>query len=77
MHDVMLDEMGRVPVETWLHVIPQLIARIDVKAPLVQKLVKKLLVDVGKVRAEVVLRRRPRARCCLAPRCTRKRSSTR
>lgn len=47
--------MGRVPVETWLHVIPQLIARIDTHQPLIQSLIKKLLVDVGKVHPQALV----------------------
>jgi FKBP12-rapamycin complex-associated protein len=49
VHDMLLTEIGRVPIETWLHVIPQLIARIDTNAPLVAMLIKKQLVDIGKV----------------------------
>ncbi|KAJ3138476.1 phosphatidylinositol kinase- protein kinase tor1 [Physocladia obscura] len=39
---------GSVSVDTWLQVIPQLIARIHSRSPDIQKLVHKLLSDVGK-----------------------------
>ncbi|KAI9352104.1 armadillo-type protein [Obelidium mucronatum] len=39
---------GSVSVDTWLQVIPQLIARIHSHSPDIQKLVHKLLSDVGK-----------------------------
>ncbi|KAJ3212943.1 phosphatidylinositol kinase- protein kinase tor1 [Entophlyctis luteolus] len=39
---------GSVSVDTWLQVIPQLIARIHSHSPDIQKLVQKLLTDVGK-----------------------------
>lgn len=37
-----------VSIETWLQVIPQLIARIDTSRQLISRLVHQLLVDIGK-----------------------------
>jgi len=45
--------MGHVPMVTWLHVIPQLIARIDTNAVLVQKLIKRQLVEIDKRHPQV------------------------
>jgi FKBP12-rapamycin complex-associated protein len=39
---------GTVSIDTWLEVIPQLIARIHATSPLVRRLIHQLLADVGK-----------------------------
>jgi phosphatidylinositol kinase/protein kinase (PI-3 family) len=39
---------GSVPVETWLAVLPQIIARIHSNTPAVRTLIQRLLIDIGK-----------------------------
>ena len=45
-----------VSIDTWLQVIPQLIARIDAPSELVQKQIDKLLTDIGKRHPQVNIR---------------------
>ncbi|CAF4657655.1 unnamed protein product [Rotaria sp. Silwood1] len=44
-----------VPVEVWLHVLPQLIARIDSPRPLVHQLIRHLLIDVGRQHPQALI----------------------
>ena len=53
MHQVLMEGMKTVPKNTWLQVVPQLIARIDSPKDLVRNLIHSLLVDVGKQHPQV------------------------
>ena len=53
MHQVLMERMKTVPKNTWLQVVPQLIARIDSPKDLVRNLIHSLLVDVGKQHPQV------------------------
>ncbi|KAI9341262.1 armadillo-type protein [Zopfochytrium polystomum] len=44
-----------VTVDTWLQVIPQLIARIHAPSPLVRRLIHQLLIDVGKEHPQALI----------------------
>lgn len=48
VYDALVGGLKGVPVETWLQVIPQLIARIDTPRQLVGRLIHQLLIDIGK-----------------------------
>uniref|UniRef100_A0A915JVW2 non-specific serine/threonine protein kinase n=1 Tax=Romanomermis culicivorax TaxID=13658 RepID=A0A915JVW2_ROMCU len=48
VYDTLYEGVKTVRVETWLQVIPQLIARIDTPRQLVSRLIMQLLMDVGK-----------------------------
>ena len=53
MHQVLMEGMKTVPKNTWLQVVPQLIACIDSPKDLVSNLIHSLLVDVGKQHPQV------------------------
>lgn len=44
-----------VPLETWLQVIPQLIARIDIPKVLVNQIIQQLLIDVSKCHPQAII----------------------
>lgn len=48
VYDALVDGMKLIEINTWLQVIPQLIARIDTHRSLVGSLVHQLLIDIGK-----------------------------
>lgn len=48
VYDALVDGMKWIEINTWLQVIPQLIARIDTHRSLVGQLVHQLLIDIGK-----------------------------
>lgn len=48
VYDALVDGMKLIEINTWLQVIPQLIARIDTHRSLVGQLVHQLLIDIGK-----------------------------
>lgn len=48
VHEAVVDGIKTVSIETWLQVIPQLIARIDTPRQLVGDLILQLLKDIGK-----------------------------
>lgn len=48
------DGFTKVPVETWLAVLPQIIARIHSNTPAVRKLISTLLVDIGRIHPQVL-----------------------
>ena len=50
---MLVEGMKTVPKNTWLQVVPQLIARIDSPKDLVRNLIHSLLVDVGKQHPQV------------------------
>lgn len=49
------DGFSTVPIDTWLHVIPQLIARIHAPSPQIRKLIHQLLLDVGKHHPQAII----------------------
>lgn len=51
--DALLDGMRLIEINTWLQVIPQLIARIDTPRNLVGNLIHQLLIDIGKSHPQV------------------------
>ena len=53
VQQVLVEGMKTVPKNTWLQVVPQLIARIDSPKDLVRNLIHSLLVDVGKQHPQV------------------------
>ncbi|KAI9143717.1 armadillo-type protein [Paraphysoderma sedebokerense] len=46
---------NNVPIDTWLHVIPQLIARIHAPSPHVRRTIHQLLTDVGKEHPQALI----------------------
>lgn len=48
VYDALVDGMKLIEINTWLQVIPQLIARIDTHRSLVGQLIHQLLIDIGK-----------------------------
>lgn len=52
VHAVLKDCLKQLPVETWLEVIPQLIARLDSKDKMVG-LVKTVMLDIAKTHPQV------------------------
>ncbi|CAL4086221.1 unnamed protein product, partial [Meganyctiphanes norvegica] len=48
VYEALVDGLKTIHNQTWLQVIPQLIARIDTSKPLVGKLIHQLLMDIGK-----------------------------
>lgn len=48
VYDALVDGMKVIEINTWLQVIPQLIARIDTHRNLVGQLIHQLLIDIGK-----------------------------
>lgn len=53
VHDAIVDGFCMIEKNTWLQVIPQLIARIDMPRVLVSRLVHHLLIDIGKTHPQV------------------------
>ena len=53
VHDSVTEGLKTIDIDTWLQVIPQLIARIDHPRRLVAKLIHDLLTDVGKQHPQV------------------------
>ena len=48
-----IEGVRTIDVNTWLQVIPQLIARIDTQRQLVGRLIHQLLMDIGKAHPQV------------------------
>uniref|UniRef100_A0A0P4VNQ8 Serine/threonine-protein kinase TOR n=2 Tax=Scylla TaxID=6760 RepID=A0A0P4VNQ8_SCYOL len=48
VYEALVDGLKTIQIDTWLQVIPQLIARIDTPRSLVSKLIHQLLMDIGK-----------------------------
>ncbi|XP_064091213.1 serine/threonine-protein kinase mTOR-like [Macrobrachium nipponense] len=48
VYEALVDGLKTIQIDTWLQVIPQLIARIDTPRILVGKLIHQLLMDIGK-----------------------------
>lgn len=53
--DALVEGMKIIPINTWLQVIPQLIARIDTHRSLVGQLIHQLLVDIGKTHPQALV----------------------
>ncbi|KAL7753608.1 phosphatidylinositol kinase- protein kinase tor1 [Sorochytrium milnesiophthora] len=55
VHDSIADGFNNVPIDTWLQVIPQLIARIHAPSANVRRLIHQLLTDVGKEHPQALI----------------------
>ena len=55
VNDAIVEGMKTIEIDTWLHVIPQLIARIDTPRELVGRLVQQLLTDIGKQHPQALI----------------------
>jgi serine/threonine-protein kinase mTOR len=55
VYEALAEGVRTVPVEVWLQVLPQLIARIDSPRPLVHKLIRHLLIDVGRQHPQALI----------------------
>nr|UIB01653.1 serine/threonine-protein kinase mTOR [Propylea japonica] len=55
IYDAMVDGIRLVEKNTWLQVIPQLIARIDTPRLLVSRLIHHLLIDIGKTHPQALV----------------------
>ena len=55
VYDALGEGIRTVPVEVWLQVLPQLIARIDSPRPLVHQLIRHLLIDVGRQHPQALI----------------------
>lgn len=53
--DALVDGMKVIEINTWLQVIPQLIARIDTHRTLVGQLIHQLLMDIGKTHPQALV----------------------
>lgn len=53
--DAIAEGIRKIEKNTWLQVIPQLIARIDTKRTLVAKLINQLLIDIGKTHPQALV----------------------
>ncbi|CAF3785120.1 unnamed protein product, partial [Rotaria sp. Silwood1] len=55
VYEVITNGYQTVPIEVWLYVLPQLIARIDSSKPLVNKLIRHLLIEVGRQHPQALI----------------------
>lgn len=55
VYDAIVSGLNRIEIDTWLQVIPQLIARIDTPRALVSILIHQLLMDIGKNHPQVYI----------------------
>ncbi|XP_004346781.2 TOR pathway phosphatidylinositol 3-kinase TorA [Capsaspora owczarzaki ATCC 30864] len=55
VHDAMVEGIKTVSIDTWLQVIPQLIARIHTPSPLVGRLISQLLISIGKEHPQALI----------------------
>lgn len=53
VYDALSEGVKTVPPETWLQVVPQLIARIDTPRKFVSSLICRVLADIGKAHPQV------------------------
>lgn len=53
VYDAIVSGLNIIEIDTWLQVIPQLIARIDTPRALVSMLIHQLLIDIGKNHPQV------------------------
>ena len=54
VYEALVEGVRTIDVNTWLQVIPQLIARIDTQRQLVGRLIHQLLMDIGKAHPQVL-----------------------
>ena len=57
MYEALHDGIRSIEIDTWLQVIPQLIARIDTPRPLVSRLIHQVLTDLGKFHPQALVYR--------------------
>ena len=55
VYEALVEGIKTIQIDTWLQVIPQLIARIDTPRQLVGRLIHQLLTDIGKHHPQVLL----------------------
>ena len=55
VYETLSEGIRTVPIEVWLQVLPQLIARIDSPRPLVHQLIRHLLIDVGRQHPQALI----------------------
>jgi len=55
VYDALSEALRSIPVDCWLQIVPQLIARVDTNRPLVTKLVGQLLCDVGRAHPQALI----------------------
>ncbi len=55
MHEALTQGVSTIDIETWLQVIPQLIARIDTQRPLVGRSIHQLLREIGQVHPQALI----------------------
>lgn len=55
VHDALIEGIKMIEKNTWLQVIPQLIARIDSKRTLVARIIHILLMDIGKTHPQALI----------------------
>lgn len=55
VYEALVEGIRTVPVEVWLQVLPQLIARIDSPRQLVHQLIRHLLIDVGRQHPQALI----------------------
>ena len=53
VYEALVEGIKTIQIDTWLQVIPQLIARIDTPRQLVGRLIHQLLTDIGKHHPQV------------------------
>ena len=57
VHEALSEGIRRTPIEIWLQVIPQLIARIDTRKVYVARLIHNLLMEIGRVHPQALVYR--------------------
>ncbi|CAF5125944.1 unnamed protein product [Rotaria sp. Silwood1] len=55
VYEVITEGNRIVPIEIWLYVLPQLIARTDSSKPVVNKLIRHLLIDVDRQHPQALM----------------------
>jgi len=55
VYEALVEGVRTIDVNTWLQVIPQLIARIDTQRQLVGRLIHQLLMDIGKAHPQALI----------------------
>ena len=55
VYEALVEGIKTIQIDTWLQVIPQLIARIDTPRQLVGRLIHQLLTDIGKHHPQVLV----------------------
>lgn len=55
VNDSLVEGIKTIQIDTWLQVIPQLIARIDTPRPLVGRLIHQLLTDIGRYHPQALI----------------------